>query len=239
MSRGAGLELVERDLKVIEFILDMKFSGCAEVFEKFFAKTHGEVQAKSPEWARKRMRQLVNAGFLRPSVSATGGPWVYSAAFKRYRALCEIYPEREFAKPSGGLDTRTFIHDKELLLSRLELERRGGEVNWVSDRKLRQGFERSVGLSGVHVPDGLYEVASDGLTAFELEIASKSLAVYADKIASYVELIRESDSKPGASRKVHYRCLKKSVFNSLKDETRSYGDMFFVELREPLSRRQV
>lgn len=236
-SKVLRVELVERDLKVIEFILDMKFAGYAEVFEKFFARTLRGVEAQSEEWARKRLRQLEKAGFLRAGISVTGGPWVYSATFKGYYALTNVYPERIFTKPTGGLDTRTFIHDKELLLARLELERLYGEVNWISDRKLRQDFGKAIGLSGVHVPDGLYEVQNEGLTAFELEIASKTKALYAIKIARYVRLIRESLGKPGGLKKVHYRCLRHCVFEALKEVTRPYGEMFFVEFREPLSNR--
>lgn len=228
------VELVERDLRVIEFILDMKFAGCAEVFERFFSRVHdGEVMAASHEWARKRLRQLTQGGFLRAGVGVHGGASVYFATFKAFYALNSVYPERVFPKPTGGLDLRTFVHDRELLAVRMEYERTAPSVSWVSDRRLKQGFASDIGLSGVHVPDALIELPGAGLVAFELEIAMKSRERYRDKVARYVRLIRESRAKPKGLRKVIYRCLREPVFEALSKECRVYGDMFEVVLTKP------
>lgn len=228
------VELVERDLRVLEFILDMKFAGCAEVFERFFSRVHdGEVVAASHEWTRKRLRQLTQGGFLRAGVGVHGGAAVYFATFKAFYALSSVYPESVFPKPTGGLDLRTFVHDRELLAVRMEYERTASGVSWVSDRRLKQGFASDIGLSGVHVPDALIELPGVGLVALELEIAMKSRERYRDKVARYVRLIRESRAKPKGLRKVIYRCLREPVFEALSKECRVYGDMFDVALTKP------
>jgi hypothetical protein len=228
------IELVERDLRVLEFILDMKFAGCAEVFEKFFSRVHdGEVEATSHEWTRKRLRQLTQGGFLRAGVSHHGGASVYFATFKAFYALSSVYPERVFPKPTGGLDLRAFVHDRELLAVRMEYERTAPGVAWISDRRLKQGFASGFGLSGVHVPDAILELPSVGLVALELEIAMKSRERYRDKVSRYVRLIRESRTKPKGVRKVIYRCLREPVFQALRKECRVYGDMFEVVLTKP------
>lgn len=225
------VELVERDLRVLEFILDMKFAGCAEVFEKFFSRVHdGEVLAASQEWTRKRLRQLTQGGFLRAGVGIHGGASVYFATFKAYYALSSVYPDRVFPKPTGGLDLRTFVHDRELLAVRMEYERATSGVSWVSDRRLKQGFASDIGLAGVHVPDALIELPGVGTTALELEIARKSRDRYRDKVARYVRLIRDSRTKPNGLRRVIYRCLREPVFEALSKECRVYGDMFEVVL---------
>lgn len=225
------VELVERDLRVLEFILDMKFAGCAEVFEKFFSRVHdGEVLAASQEWTRKRLRQLTQGGFLRAGVGIHGGASVYFATFKAYYALSSVYPERVFPKPTGGLDLRTFVHDRELLAVRMEYERTMPGVSWVSDRRLKQGFASGIRLAGVHVPDALIDLPGVGTAALELEIAMKSRDRYRDKVARYVRLIRDSRAKPNGLRKVIYRCLRKPVFEALSKECRVYGDMFEVVL---------
>lgn len=228
------VELVDRDLRVLEFILDMKFAGCAEVFDRFFSRVHdGEVVAASHEWTRKRLRQLTQGGFLRAGVGVHGGAAVYFATFKAFYALSSVYPERVFPKPTGGLDLRTFVHDRELLAVRMEYERTAPSVSWVSDRRLKQGFASDIGLSGVHVPDALIELPGVGLVALELEIAMKSRERYRDKVARYVRLIRESRAKPKGLRKVIYRCLREPVFVALSKECRVYGDMFEVTFTKP------
>lgn len=229
------VELVERDLRVLEFILDMKFAGCAEVFEKFFSRVHDcEVLAASHEWTRKRLRQLAQGGFLRAGVGVSGGASVYFATFKAYYALASVYPERVFPKPTGGLDLRTFVHDRELLAVRMEYERSQPEMTWISDRRLKQGFAADIGLSGVHVPDGLMEFTDGSVVALELEIAMKSRERYRDKVARYVRLIRDSRTKTRGLRKVVYRCLREPVFEALSKECRVYGDMFEVVLAKPV-----
>ena len=229
------VELVERDLRVLEFILDMKFAGCTEVFEKFFSRVHdGEVLAASHEWTRKRLRQLMQGGFLRAGFGVSGGASVYFATFKAYYALNSVYPEHVFPKPTGGLDLRTFVHDRELLAVRMEYERSQPEMTWVSDRRLKQGFASNIGLSGVHVPDGLMEFADSSIIALELEIAMKSRDRYRDKVARYVRLIRDSRTKTRGLRKVVYRCLREPVFEAISKECRVYGDMFEVVLAKPV-----
>ena len=237
--KRSTVELVQRDLKVIEFILDMKFAGYSEVFEKFFSTTHAGNKTESKEWARKRLRQLENAGFLISAVSITGGPQVYCAAFKGYYTLKNLNPERTFPRPTATLDTRTFIHDKEVLLARLKIERAWGDIQWMSDRKLRQGFGEPFGLSGIHVPDAVFMQPELGWVAFELEIAIKTKDRYADKVARYVRLIRESRMKTLGIRNVTYRCLRSAVFEALAKECRPYGDMFSVELCDSLSNREL
>ncbi len=229
------VELVERDLRVLEFMLDMKFAGCAEVFEKFFSRVHdGEVLAASHEWTRKRLRQLTQGGFLRAGVGIQGGASVYFVTFKAFYALSSVYPERVFPKPTGGLDLRTFVHDRELLTVRMEYERTTPELSWVSDRRLKQGFATHIGLTGVHVPDALIQLPGVGTTALELEIAMKSRDRYRDKVSRYVRLIRESRTKPSGLRKVVYRCLREPVFEALSTECRVYGDIFEVVLSKPM-----
>lgn len=233
-AKSVRVELVERDYRILEFVLEMKFAGCIEVFEKFFMKVNGGAQeAASQEWARKRLRQLCYAGFLRSCVSITGGANVYAASYKAYYALAQVDAHRSFPKPTGGLDTRTFLHDREMLLLRLNFERDRGEVNWISDRSLRQGFGERFGLYGIHVPDGLVQLSPGNWGGIELEIASKSRERYEDKVSRYVKLIRTGREKPDAIRKVIYFCLRPQVFDALTKECRPYGEMFEVKLVKP------
>ncbi len=227
--RRLAIELVERDLKVIDFILDMKFATATDIQQKFFARAPELPPVLHPtKWAKRRLMQLSRAGFLRPAVGIGIRESVYFATFKAYYALNAVYPSELRPKPTGGLDLRTFVHDRELLLLRQEYAERFGEVDWVSDRRLKQGHGATLGLLGPDVPDAVIVLPEIGRVAIELEIASKSRARYREKIARYVRLIRESRTKPDGIRKVTYHCLRRPVLEIVRAETRIYGDLFEV-----------
>lgn len=234
--RRGKVELSPRDFEVLEFIIDMKFAGCAEVFEKFFSRVGPErSMASSTEWARKRLRQLEAVGLLRTDVGIGIRDRVYFATFKGYYAVNSVHPEKMLAKPNGGLDYRTFVHDRELLLVRLEYERKHEALNWVSDRKLRMGLDSNLGFTAANVPDALIMLPDVGVVALEIEIAQKSRARYRDKVQRYVRIIRESRERSDGLRKVVFRCLKRACFEALKKECEIYAEMFEVILAPSLS----
>ena len=229
------VELVARDLEILEFILDMKFAGGSEVFTKFFSRVANDQDSTSTKWAKKRLMQLERGGFLRSAIGIGVREKVYFATFKAFYAVSTVSPERQFPKPTGGLDLRTFAHDRELLLLRMAYESQLGEVDWVSDRRLKQGFATDLGLSGVYVPDALVAMPAIGRVAIELEIAMKSQSRYRDKVSRYVRLIREGRDKPLGLRKVIFHVLRKPVFEVLKRECDIYQGMFEVILSPHLT----
>ena len=148
------VEVTDRDLKIFEFILDMKFARIEDVFEKFFKKTISSELSKSEAWAKKRLSQLEQAKFLRSTFSHLDSERYFWTTLKAYHALANVYPGRVITKPSAGLDHRTLTHDRLVLGSRLQFERECGDVDWISDRRLKLGIESSFGLSAAYVPDG-------------------------------------------------------------------------------------
>lgn len=230
--------LSHRDLEVLEFIIDMKFASLAEVFEKFFSHVGSDqTVTSSTEWARKRLRQLEAAGLLGADYGIGLRERVYFATQKGYYAVNSISPEKMLVKPTGSLDLRTFVHDRELLLVRLEYERKYENLVWISDRKLRQGQGPKLGFSARYVPDALVEIPGLGNVALEIEIAIKSKARYRGKIQSYVRTIRESRNRTDGLQKVIFRCLKKACFEAIKSECAIYQEMFEVELVPTLSNK--
>ncbi len=221
--------LTPRDLEVIEFIIDMKFASVEDVFEKFFRVTLSDVEAKSDHWARKRLLQLEQGKFLRAHKVQTEKVTYYTATFKAFYALSNVYPEKAFVKPVGGFDHRTFAHDKLVLKCRLDLEGRLKVSNWISDRKLKASAELSGGLSTVHVPDAIYTTVEGRRVAFELEIARKSKSRYADKIKKYVQVLRSLDQSKKKFDWVQIVCTQEPVFDLLVKETKIYGGIFQIK----------
>lgn len=225
------VELTERDLKILSFILDMKFARVTDVFQKFFKTTLNAEEAKSEAWAKKRLQQLVQARFLRVTYSHLDSERYFTTTLKAYNALATVDPEKVLTKPVRGFDHRTLFHDRVVIEFRLEIERTHGEVHWISDRRLKSQLAAVYGLTTLNIPDGIYQLPTGEVVAFELEIAQKARRRYRDKIEQYVDLIRSRKNQPGMFRRVYFVCFKESVEKVLKDESRMFGDLIHVERR--------
>lgn len=224
------VELGDRDLRIIEFILDMKFARSADIFQKFFRKTLSAEDAKSQAWAKKRLFQLEQARYLTSTYSPLRSDRYFTATLKGYNALANVYPERGFTKPVRGIDIRTLAHDCIVLESRLAYESDLGIIDWISDRRLRSDLASSFGLTAAHVPDGIYRSPAGALVAFEVEIAQKAKSRYRDKLEHYVRVMRARRDDPQMFKQVHYLCLKPTVAKILTEESNMYGSLIKVEM---------
>lgn len=227
-SPSKRIVLTERDFEILEFILDMKFVSLEDVFFKFFRIKQGQEEAKNDLWARKRLLQLEQAKFLRSVRSFSESTRYYTATFKAYYALSNGKPGAQITKPCGGIDQRTFVHDKAVLKARLHLEAVEKVSSWLSDRKLKCSSELTGGLSTVYVPDAIYKTLAGARVAFELEIAVKAKSRYQDKIKKYVHLMRSTNVQHKICDRVQFACAKDTVAKFLIKETRIYGELFEV-----------
>lgn len=231
-TSAKNIVLTERDFEILEFIMDMKFAGIEEVFERFFKITMSNESAKSSEWARKRLCQLEKANFLKSVRSFSESTRYYVTTFKAYYALTQFNPEKFVSKPSGGFDQRTFLHDRGVLRARLHLESLRLVNLWLSDRKLKSSTELAGGLQVQYIPDAIYITPAGVRIAFELEIAVKAKGRYQDKIKKYVQIMRSTNSQHKVFDRVHFVCAKETVAKFLIKETRIYGELFEVVTAE-------
>ncbi|MBS1972682.1 MAG: hypothetical protein JSU04_20405 [Bdellovibrionales bacterium] len=222
--------LTDRDFEILEFIMDMKFAGVEEVFEKYFKVTLSNEQARSSLWAKKRLMQLEKAKFLNSVRPFSEPARCFTATFKAYYALTQYSPEKFVNKPSGGFDQRTFVHDREVLKARLFLESNEKIKSWASERKLRSSSEFTGVLASQYIPDSIYITSSEVKVAFELEIALKAKSRYQDKIRKYVQHMRSANLKNKFFDRVQFVCSKESVARFLIKETRIYGELFQIIL---------
>lgn len=227
--KSPTVEIVERDLEVLDFILDMKFATAIDIYERFYARSFNESPSPNQtRWVKYRLMQLERSGFLRAFASFGKKETLYVTTPKAYYTLNSVYPSQTRPKPSIGIDIRTYSHDRELLLLRLNYERIHQDVCWVSDRRLRQNLGETFGLHGSDVPDAIVTLPEVGLVAIELEIALKARSRYKEKIAKYVRLIRDPRPNSDGLKRVIYHCLKKQVLDVLREETRIFGSIFEV-----------
>ena len=230
-TQSAGrVSLSSRDLELIEFVLDMKFASRAELFEKFFSKLKSNEKAKSDLWARDRLSLLERGGFLKGTHSFAESIRYYVATEKAYFALVNAKPIERAPRAVPSIDQRIFLHDKMVLLSRLEFERAEPNGRWLSDRRLRAGIAAMLRIQTSNIPDAIYEFSDGERVAFELENAPKGRVAYDDKINYFVKLIESKGDERQLFSRVHFRCVLPSVAEKLKNETSMYGRLFTVEL---------
>ncbi len=237
-TKSRSVILSDRDLTILEFLLDMKFASLKDIFERFFAFTLTGEPARSNEWAIRRLQQLEKAKFVKSAHSFSERRRYYIATVKAYRAVSDRKPIDFVSKPLQTIDLKTFLHDKMVLESRIILENQRAATCWISDRKLRSSTELAGGLSKKYIPDGIY--TEDNIkTAIEIEISVKSKVRYQDKIKKYVQHMRAADVKHKTFDRVLFVCAKDKVFEILKSETKIYGSLFEVNHFNDFFKKQL
>lgn len=228
LTKDRALVLTERDLNIIEYVLDMKFATVQDVFEKFFKITLSNEEAKSDEWAVRRIQQLTSNGYLNGIHSFSERKKYYLGTWKGYYAVEKVKPELNVSKPSKAIDHHTFNHDKKVIEARIILENQKAATSWISDRKLRTNKDLAGGLLLSNVPDGLFKTPEGKRVALEIEATQKTKSDYANKIKKYVAMMRSKDLKVKVFDQVLYVVAKESVRNILLTETKIYGELFQV-----------
>lgn len=223
------LILSDRDYEVLEFVMDMKFASLDEVCEKFFRGSPIDSNVVGYWYAKKRLAQLEQAGFLKSTKQYSESRKFYYATLKSYFTLTNLYPEKILSRPSFAIDGRTVLHDYLVLRIRLELEKKHLAHSWISDRNLKLQKGSISTLSKSYLPDGIYKPIQGNAVAFELEISLKAKSRYQDKIKRYVQWIREHRHDPLAFKKVHYVVAKDVVKKHLDHLTAMYPDIFHIE----------
>jgi Fe2+ or Zn2+ uptake regulation protein len=62
-SQISKLKITERDLSILDFLLNMKFAGFEEIYEKLFPQTDNLYWGYS-HWSRDRLAKLRNHGLV-------------------------------------------------------------------------------------------------------------------------------------------------------------------------------
>ncbi len=221
--------LSERDLEVIQFILEMKFASFDNLHLRFFANAISARNEGGFHYAKKRLLRLERAKFIKATYSFSHSAKYYIATYKSYYALKQIKPDWSAVKPRKGFDQRTFEHDLDVCSARLLIEEKGLGSSWCSEKKLKSSPEFTSGLSSLYIPDAIYVDHGQRKVAFEIEIATKAKSRYVDKIKRYVNLMRLVDPTKRIFERCHYVCQKDSVAIFLRSQTKIYGELFVVQ----------
>jgi hypothetical protein len=221
--------LTKRDLEIIVFCLEMKFSTIEQLHAKFFKVLNEEGISLSDRWARERISKLKKFGYLKDQKVYSTGKNLILATQKGY-FVANIDPKFDnLPRPLSSVDFRQFDHDRSVTDCRLLLEDSKKVTSWLSERSMQSApiFKEAFGEETV--ADGLYIDSSGGATFFELDLTQKSKDRYKRKIRKYVNLLRSNSAAFGELKRVHFVCAKESILRAIKKECEIFGELFMVE----------
>lgn len=222
--------LTNRDLEIIKFINEMKFSSLDEIHFKFFKTLKDGTESKSQWWARERLSDLAKAKYIIKRYSFNERKSYYLGTMKGYLALLKRYPSDVSVKPLAKIDFSTFDHDKLVMQIRLQYEQQGVIKNWISDRMLQSMGGAHKVLGEGNTPDGIYTTTDDEKIAFELELTQKAKSRYEQKIKKYVSIIRENKNNNDVFKKVHFIACSDKILEHLSHYSKLYKDFFRFDL---------
>lgn len=215
-NQSADVWLTERDGWILEALVKMVFATTTQIARLFFAGSRWS--------ANKRLRQLLDGGYVRVWVRSLSLDNVYSLTRRGLLAL-EANPE-EAIRPrvprvlDGTLDHVLAIGDVRISLA-VTLPEIGGRLAWWrSELELRAPSRSRL------VPDGLFLIGwddgSESAFALEVDRRRRSTREFAGKLIRY----RAAVSGPGLFGLRTFRVLVVGCEASLLERYRQVADKF-------------
>ncbi len=226
--------LTDRDLDVLQLLVEMKFADSMQVKKFCFDKTRTGSLRESDKYIKHRLGKLLKAGYLDYFLRPNGNDYIYKASRLGCDLLKSLRPAMSDLKLNTEIKVSEFNHDWHVTQSRYFLEKSGRATSWNSERAIKARFNIFDGLAAKYIPDGLFINKLGELTAFELEISRKAKPRYEDKIQKYVSLIRSHFNEDIKFRRVLYITQTDGVHKLLTEKTKIHSDIFKVESYEQL-----
>lgn len=233
VTKIESFRVTPRDLDILEFILEMKFSTIEDIHSKFFKLTKAGEQSSCLRWARERIANLVKSNFL-ATVKDVCHKTLYIVTSKGYLYLRNSRPLRTYPRALQSVDGRFFDHDQRVAQSRIALENSGMVAEWISERQLSEIDEVKKYLGADFRPDAIYTTTEGKKVAFELEIARKSKERYQTKIKRYIQVMNEPKLAASLFESVHFVCEKEKILNLIKSEVALYQPLFRFSLESEI-----
>lgn len=227
------IKMRTRDIEILKFLLEMKFSTLEELHRKFFRETRDGIESTSLRWARERLALLIGAGFVKTETQIFKKT-LYLATQRSYLYLKNSFPEQEFCRPTGEIDKYTLDHDLTVLRLRLDLEGNNQVSTWTSEKYLIDNNQSYSGFTSDFRPDGIYLSTDQKRIALELELSRKGKKRYQEKIKRYTQMLL-SPHADKVFESVHYICRDSSTLEIIRSETTLFQPLFKFSLLSELS----
>lgn len=179
------LYATKRDVEILKFVNDMKFSNVEMIHERFISE-------RGVQYLQRRMKRFSDLGFVLRLPDWGGRKFLYTVTDE---GVSLVLRHGFNTVPHGldKIDVRNFEHDKILIDLRVKLESKGLLKDWVSERVLR--YEDDLlrfGLGERIIPDAYARSVNRGdLVVIEFEHARKSNPRIKALLKSYESYFRE------------------------------------------------
>ncbi|MFN7453404.1 MAG: hypothetical protein ACK5RO_01960, partial [Pseudobdellovibrionaceae bacterium] len=137
VTKNEPFRMTNRDMDILEFILEMKFSTIEDIHSKFFKFTRSGEQSICLRWCRERVALLIKANFIKP-IKDVCYRTLYIVTQKGYFYLRNSRPEKNYPRALQSVDGRFYDHDQKVIQTRLKLEELGIVKSWISERLINE-----------------------------------------------------------------------------------------------------
>lgn len=226
------IQIQSRDLEILRFCLEMKFSDIESLNEKFFVKGCDVMFA-----ARKRVQKLESGGLLKSiSIQTAGGRKYYFTTNKGYRELSKRSASTSIPNPVSKLSLATFEHDLGVLKIRMRLEHQGRASAWRSERLLKRvAHDTTLNLNRYFMPDAIFTSKQGKVCAFEFENVPKPEGQLREKVLKLKALMDAQDP-------IFEACLFVTSTDHLKNKIQRicshFPNRFVVETQGEINKGQ-
>lgn len=238
VTTAKGFRFTDRELDILEFITEMKFSTLECIHSKFFKVTKWGSQSNSLTWARQRLLKLIQSDLVQVMSDVCTTP-LYVVTPKGFNYLRSSRLHHTFCKPLYEVDGRFFDHDCRVTKVRIQLENLKMTTKWISERQLSEIELFKQSLSSEFRPDAIYTDNEGRKVAFELEIARKAKVRYQTKIKRYIQVMEDPTQSKNLFERVHFVCEKKNILELLKLETALYQHYFTFSLESEIMAKEI
>jgi len=219
-----GFRLTQREVALLEFVLDQKFASIDALYPRFYAVGESD----STRYAAERLQLLRRHGFLEATRVYTSPKLFYLASPLARDVLQAQRPDRRLLDPISSIDFRTFEHDWRVTLCRVAREKSGHARDWVSERRLKAEWARYSGvLAREYCPDGIYTNRRGEQVAFELELAPKTRERMSRKVTKFLDAMRHGSASGPFQRALFVACSPQ-VQKQIEGLVAPYPDQFRV-----------
>lgn len=209
------VSLQGRDLEVLGFCLEMKFSDLENLNARFF-----DAKCEDMFAARKRIQKLETGGYLKSVMMLSGTTKkFYITTKKGCLAIHQSTSQRVVPGVLTKLSVVTFEHDLGVLKIRRLLEEQKRANSWRSEKLLKAIAKDATGsLRRDFLPDALFTSKQGKVVALEFENKPKTEVQLREKIFR-LKAIMESHDAPFVA------CLFIASTDNLKKKIQSITDI--------------
>ena len=231
LGKEFHFRLTERDLNLLEFLLDQKFASLEQIYFRFFdvRQLSTELLPNNLFVTRQRLQVLRKADLIKTEKVFSEAKSLYLLTYLGYQILQSKRPEAAYATPTKSMDFRSYEHDTRVNDCRIAIEKTGKVMAWLSERKIRmKGFTSEFAYDKLPkeiVPDGIFVSSKGERIAFEIECTHRQKRRFEEKKRAYLSVM---GGREALIQRVFWVGFNERIFEDLK-AIAGREKQFFIE----------